>query len=172
LIAALSFYTELREMCIWVKDHASSSRGSLYSNQHELVYVFKNGRSPERNKVGPHQHRRSRSNVWNYPGPQKVRRHGKEGNLTAAHPTVKPVALIADVLLDSSARGDVLLDPFLGIGSTLLAAERVGRVCRGMELDPIYVDAAIQRWQQMTGEDAIDAKTGQSFHQVRRGRGQ
>jgi DNA modification methylase len=137
--------------------------GSLYRSQHELIYVFKNGRTRHRNNVELGQHGRNRSNVWQYPSPNQFGRRGEEGNLGALHPTVKPVALIADAILDCSARGDVVLDPFLGSGSTLLAAERVGRICRGMELDPLYVDAAISRWQHFTGGSAVHAATGNRF---------
>jgi DNA modification methylase len=148
-------------MCVWVKDNAGM--GSLYRSQHELIFVFKNGRTPHRNNIELGQHGRNRTNVWHYPSPNNFGRKGEEGNLAALHPTVKPVALIADAILDCSARGDLVLDPFLGSGSTLLAAERVGRICRGMELDPLYVDAAICRWQHFTGNSAIHATTGKRF---------
>jgi DNA modification methylase len=164
LTAALGIYRELKNLCVWVKDNAGM--GSLYRSQHELIYVFKNGRAPHRNNVELGQHGRNRSNVWQYPSPNQFGRRGEEGNLAALHPTVKPVALIADAILDCSARGDLVLDPFLGSGSTLLAAERVGRVCRGIELDPLYVDAAIRRWQRFTGENAINATTGTRFDDV------
>jgi DNA modification methylase len=90
-------------------------------------------------------------------------RRGEEGNLLALHPTVKPVALVADAILDCSARGDLVLDPFLGGGTTLMAAERVGRRCCGMELDPLYVDTIIRRWQALTGDTARHAETGETF---------
>jgi DNA modification methylase len=137
--------------------------GSLYRSQHELIFVFKNGRTSHRNNVELGQHGRNRTNVWHYPSQNNFGRNGEEGNLAALHPTVKPVALIADAILDCSARGDLVLDPFLGSGSTLLAAERVGRICRAMELDPLYVDAAVRRWQHFTGESAIHATTGNRF---------
>ena len=143
--------------------------GSFYRSQHELVFVFKNGRTPHRNNVELGRHGRNRSNVWHYTGLNNFGRAGEEGNLAALHPTVKPVALIADAILDCSARGDLVLDPFLGSGSTLLAAERVGRVCRGMELDPLYVDAAIRRWQRFTGDSAVHAVTGIRFNDCTQG---
>jgi DNA modification methylase len=164
LTAALGVYAEVKNLCVWVKDNAGM--GSLYRSQHELVYVFKNGRAPHRNNVELGQHGRNRSNVWHYAGVNNFGRRGDEGNLAALHPTVKPVALIADAILDCSARGDLVLDPFLGSGSTLLAAERVGRVCRGIELDPLYVDTAIRRWQHFTGESAIHTSTGKRFDDV------
>lgn len=161
LTAALGIYAEFKNLCVWVKDNAGM--GSLYRSQHELVFVFKNGRAPHRNNVELGQHGRNRTNVWHYPSLNNFGRRGEEGNLGALHPTVKPVGLIADAILDCSARGDVVLDPFLGSGSTLIAAERVGRICRGMELDPVYVDAAIRRWQSFTGASAIHSATGDRF---------
>jgi DNA modification methylase len=109
---------------------------------------------------------RNRTNVWDYPGANTLSRTGEEGNVLAMHPTVKPVALVADVLLDCSARGDIVLDSFLGAGSTLLAAERIGRVCHGMEIEGRYVDLAIRRWQQLTGERAYKADTGVIFDEL------
>ncbi len=161
LTAALGIYAEFKNTCVWVKDNAGM--GSLYRSQHELIFVFKNGRTPHRNNVELGQHGRNRTNVWHYPNLNNFGRKGEEGNLAVLHPTVKPVALIADAILDCSARGDLVLDPFLGSGSTLLAAERVGRICRGIELDPLYVDAAIRRWQHFTGGNAIHATTGNRF---------
>ena len=161
LTAALEVYSELKNLCVWVKDNAGM--GSLYRSQHELVFVFKNGLAPHRNNIELGQHGRNRTNVWQYPSLNNFGRRGEEGNLAALHPTVKPVALIADAILDCSARGDVVLDPFLGSGSTLVAAERVGRSCRAMELDPLYVDAAVRRWQQFTGGSAIHTDTGNCF---------
>jgi DNA modification methylase len=161
LTAALEVYSEFKNLCVWVKDNAGM--GSLYRSQHELIFVFKNGREPHRNNVELGQHGRNRTNVWCYPSLNNFGRRGEEGNLAALHPTVKPVALIADAILDCSARGDLVLDPFLGSGSTLLAAERVGRICHGIELDPVYVDAAIRRWQNFTGGSAIHVTTGNRF---------
>ena len=149
--------------------HRSGRVHVFYRSQHELVFVFKNGRTPHRNNVNLGRHGRNRSNVWHYPSLNNFGRAGEEGNLAALHPTVKPVALIADAILDCSARGDLVLDPFLGSGSTLLAAERVGRVCRGMELDPLYVDAAIRRWQRFTGGSAVHAVTGIRFDDCTQG---
>src|SRR5207248_9540481 len=109
---------------------------------------------------------RNRTNVWEYPGINTLSKQSEEGNLLALHPTVKPVALVADAILDCSARGDLVLDSFLGSGSTLIAAERVGRICYGIEIDPLYVDVAIQRWQRQTGEQAIHAASGRSFSEL------
>src|SRR5215472_8365308 len=122
----------------WVKDNGRM--GSLYRSQHELVFVFKHGRSGHRNNVQLGHFGRNRSNVWRYPGANSFARNSEEGNLLALHPTVKPVAMIADAIMDCSARGDIILDPFLGSGTTLIASERTGRTCYGLELDPVYVD--------------------------------
>jgi DNA modification methylase len=166
LTAAEGVYLELKNLCAWVKDNAGM--GSLYRSQHELVLVFKSGAAPHRNNVQLGQYGRNRTNVWHYPSVSNFGRRGEEGNLLDLHPTVKPVALVADAMMDCSARGGIVLDPFLGSGSTLIAAERVGRICRGMELDPLYVDAAIRRWQRFTGDRAIDAEGGERFDDLAR----
>jgi DNA modification methylase len=156
LTAGNQIYAELKNLCVWVK--SSGGMGSFYRSQHELIFVFKHGKGKHRNNVQLGRFGRNRTNVWEYPG--------DEGNLLALHPTVKPVALVAGALLDCSARGDIVLDSFLGSGSTLIAAERVGRVCYGMELDPLYVDVAIRRWQRHTGDFAIHAKSGKRFDEL------
>ena len=124
-----------------------------YRSQHELVFVFKHGRSGHRNNVQLGQFGRNRSNIWRYPGANSFARGGEEGNLLALHPTVKPVAMVADAILDCSVRGDIVLDAFPGSGTTLIAAERTGRRCYGLELDPAYVDdrpslASADRWNR------------------------
>jgi DNA modification methylase len=164
LAAGSKAYTELKNLCVWAKDNAGM--GSLYRSQHELVFVYKSGRAPHRNNIELGRHGRHRSNLWSYPGVNSFARRGEEGNLLALHPTVKPVALVADAILDCSARGDLVLDPFLGSGTTLMAAERVGRRCCGMELDPLYVDTIIRRWQALTGDTARHAETGETFEDV------
>ena len=145
LAAGRAVYGELKNLCVWVKDNAGM--GSLYRSQHELVFVFKHGRDGHRNNVQLGRFGRNRSNVWHYPGANSFARCGEEGNLLALHPTVKPVAMVADAILDCSARGDIVLDAFLGSGTTLIAAERTGRRCCGLELDPAYVDTIVRRWQ-------------------------
>ncbi len=140
--------------------------GSLYRSQHELIFVFRNGKSSHRNNVQLGRFGRNRTNVWNYPGVNTLSRQGDEGNLLSLHPTVKPVALIADALLDCSAPGNLVLDSFLGSGSTLMAAKRTGRICYGVEIDPLYVDTAIRRWQRETGGDAIHAQSGKRFAEM------
>jgi DNA modification methylase len=155
---------ELKNICVWVKNNAGM--GSLYRSRHEFILVFKNGTAPHRNNIELGRHGRNRTNVWEYSGANGFGRQSDEGNLSALHPTVKPVRMIADAMLDCSARGDIVLDPFLGSGSTLIAAERVGRTCRGIELDPLYVDVAIRRWQAYTGDSAVQAGTGKCFNEL------
>ena len=111
--------------------------GSLYRSQHEMVCVFRHGRQPHRNNVQLGQYGRNRSNVWDYPGANSFSRSGDEGNLLALHPTVKPAALVADAIMDCTARRDIVLDGFLGSGTTVIAAERTGRRCYGLELEPL-----------------------------------
>jgi len=161
LAAGREAYGELKNVCVWVKDNAGM--GSLYRSQHELVLVFKQRGGSHRNNVQLGRFGRNRSNVWRYPGANSFARSGGEGNLLALHPTVKPVALVADAILDCSARGDIVLDAFLGSGTTVIAAERTGRRCCTLELDPGYVDTAIRRWQTLTGDQARHAATGRSF---------
>ena len=164
LAAGRKAYTELKNLCVWAKDNAGM--GSLYRSQHELVFVFKSGRAAHRNNVQLGQYGRSRTNVWRYPGVNSFSRSSDEGNLLALHPTVKPVALVADAILDCTARGDVVIDGFLGSGTTVIAAERTGRRCYGLELDRVYVDTIVRRWQSFTGESARHAVTGRLFNDV------
>jgi DNA modification methylase len=166
LAAGRGTYGELKNLCVWVKDNAGM--GSLYRSQHELIFVFKHGRQRHRNNVQLGQFGRNRSNVWQYPGANSFARCGAEGNLSALHPTVKPVAMIADAILDCSARRDMVLDGFLGSGTTVIAAERTGRRCYGIELDPVYVDTIIRRWQGSTGGSADHAASGRSFDDLAR----
>jgi DNA modification methylase len=166
LAAGQDVYSELKNLCIWVKDNGGM--GSLYRSRHELVFVFKHGRNGHRNNVQLGQFGRNRSNVWHYPGVNSFARCGVEGNLLALHPTVKPVAMVADAILDCSARRDIVLDTFLGSGTTVIAAERSGRRCYGLELDPAYVDTAVRRWQMLTGERARHAVSGRSFDDLAR----
>jgi DNA modification methylase len=164
LAAGGEVYFELKNICVWVKHNAGM--GSFYRSQHELVCVFKHGRGVHRNNVQLGQYGRHRTNVWSYPGVNSFGRATEEGNLLALHPTVKPVAMVTDAILDCSARGDIVLDPFMGSGTTVMAAERVGRRCYGMEIDPLYVDTAIRRWQAFTGATARQSETGRAFDEV------
>jgi len=161
LEAARSVFTEFKNLCVWVKDNAG--QGSLYRSQHELVFVFKNGKGTHRNNVQLGQFGRYRTNVWQYSRVNGFSRTSDEGHLSALHPTIKPVQLVADAILDCTARGDTVLDAFLGSGTTVIAAERTGRICYGLEINPTYVDTIIRRWQTFTGQSAIDAASGKTF---------
>jgi DNA modification methylase len=151
-------------VCVWVKERGG--QGSQYRSQHEMFVVYKNGTGPPRNNIQLGKYGRNRTNVWNYPSAASFSKNGDEGNLLQLHPTVKPVALVADAILDSSARGEIVLDNFLGSGTTLIAAERTGRICYGIELNPRYVDVAIRRWQRHTGGHAVNAFTRKRFDDV------
>ncbi|WP_084675000.1 DNA methyltransferase [Bradyrhizobium sp. WSM2793] len=155
LTAAQRVYTEHKNTCVWAKTNAGM--GSFYRSQHELIHVFKNGINNVRLGV----HGRNRTNVWTYPGINSFGRHRDE--LLALHPTVKPVALISDVMKDCTRRGDVVLDPFAGSGTTVIAAEKTGRRAALIELDPLYCDGIVRRWQHHTGKAAICVRTGRSF---------
>lgn len=163
VLTAGEVYSEFLNLCVWTK--LNGGMGSLYRSQHELVLVFKNGDAPHLNNVQLGKYGRNRTNVWSYPGVNNFGRGTEEGNLLAMHPTVKPVALVADAVLDCSKRGDIVLDAFLGSGSTLMACERTGRRCRGIEIDPLYVDTAIRRWQKYTGGEAVCLADGRTFAQ-------
>lgn len=154
-------YAELKNFCVW--DKGSGGLGSFYRSAHEFVVVFKNGSASHRNNLQLGRYGRNRTNVWQYPRVSSFGRQSEEGHLAALHPTLKPVAMVADAILDCSARGDIVLDPFLGSGTTLIAAERVGRCCYGLEIDPLYVDIIIRRWQAFSGEKATHAVTGKCF---------
>lgn len=162
LDAGEAVYPELKNLVVWNK--TNGGQGSFYRSQHELIFVFKNGNAPHINNFELGQHGRSRSNVWTYAGVNTFRT-GRLDDLSI-HPTVKPVALVADAMRDCSRRGDIVLDPFMGSGTTILAAERVGRRAYGLEIDPLYVDAAVRRWQNFTKRDAILKTTGQTFDEV------
>lgn len=162
LAAGEQAFTELKNIVVWVKTNAG--QGSFYRSQHELILVFKNGTASHQNNIELGKHGRSRSNVWQYAGVNSFRKD-RLADL-GAHPTVKPVALVADAMRDCSRRGDVVFDPFMGSGTTILAAEKVGRRAYGVEIDPLYVDVAIRRWQEFTKRDAILKSTGQTFDEV------
>jgi DNA modification methylase len=151
----------LLNVCVWAK--TAAGMGSLYRSQHELCSVFKFGTAPHVNNIELGKHGRSRSNVWTARG---MAGWGRDRDaLLSLHPTVKPVRLLADAILDASKRGDIVLDSFLGSGSTLVACEDVGRRCFGVELEPLYVDVAVRRWQIATGKDAVFADTGEIFNE-------
>src|SRR5450756_1040773 len=164
LLAGKKAYHTLLNLCVWAKDNGGM--GSFYRSQHELIFAFRKGKEPHRNNIQLGKFGRNRTNVWRYPGVNTLSKSAGEGNLLILHPTVKPVAMIADAILDCSARGDIVLDGFSGVGSTILAAEKVGRVCYAIEIDPWYVDTAVKRWEKHTGKKAVCAATGERFDPV------
>jgi DNA modification methylase len=153
LSAGHRIYRELKNLVVWNKTNAGM--GSFYRSQHELIFVWKNGRGKHANNIQLGKHGRNRSNVWTYAGANSF---GSD-RLTdlAMHPTVKPVGLVADAILDCSRRGDLVLDSFGGSGTTLIACERTGRKARLIEIDPIYCDQTVRRWQKLTGRIAVNA---------------
>jgi DNA modification methylase len=166
LEAGAAVYDELKNICVWNK--TTPGQGSFYRSQYELIFVYKRGSAPHLNTFELGQHGRSRSNVWTYPGVNTFRA-GRMDELKM-HPTVKPVALIADAMRDCSRRGSIILDAFAGSGTTIMAAEQIGRRAFCIEIDPRYVDVGIRRWQTFTGKDAFLDGTGQTFDEVRAAR--
>ncbi len=162
LNAGRAIYSELKNLCVWNKTNAGM--GSFYRSKHELVFVWKSGTAAHINNFELGQHGRHRSNVWDYAGVNSMR-PGRLEEL-AMHPTVKPTALVSDAIKDCSRRGGLVLDPFCGSGTTLIAAERTGRKAHALEIDPTYVDVAVRRWQAYTGKSAILAGSGETFEAV------
>ena len=160
--AATPIYGEVINVAVWVKSNAG--QGFFYRSQHEFIGVFRVGKTPHLNNIELGRHGRSRSNVWHYAGVNSFRA-GRMDELRS-HPTAKPVALIADAIKDCTRRGDVVLDTFSGSGSTIMAAERVGRHARALEIEPRFVDVAIRRWQAFTGRDAFRAESGLRFDEI------
>ena len=160
LAAAQEVFGKLVNLCVWSKDRGGM--GSFYRSQHELVLVFQQPGAKHANNIQLGKHGVNRTNVWSYPSAASSRK-GREGDLLKSHPTPKIVEMIGDAMLDCTVRGEIVIDTFLGSGTSLIAAERTGRICFGMDLDPLYVDLAIRRWQAWTGEKAIDAETGETF---------
>jgi DNA modification methylase len=146
-------------LIVWAKTNAGM--GSLYRSQHELLPLFKKGTASHVNNVELGKRGRWRSNVWTYPGASSLGSDARRG--LKDHPTVKPTAMFEDALLDLSNRGDIVIDPFLGSGSTLVAADKTGRVCRGVELDPLYVDVVVRRYEAVTDNPAVLVDTGEAF---------
>jgi DNA modification methylase len=161
--AGSKVYPALKNVCVWVKSNAG--QGSFYRSQHEFIFVFKSGDGSHVNNFELGQHGRTRTNVWNYAGVNAFRA-GRMDELQM-HPTVKPISLVVDAIKDCSKRGSGVLDAFLGSGTTLVAAEQTGRRAFGIELDPAYVDVAIERWQRLSGCDAILEGTSLTFDQLR-----
>jgi hypothetical protein len=162
LAAGSALYSSLETIAVWVKTNAG--QGSFYRSQHELVCVYRSGDAPRLNNIELGRHGRNRSNVWTYAGVNTFRA-GRMDEL-AMHPTVKPVALVVDAMKDCSRRGDFVFDPFMGSGTTIVAAERVGRRAYGIDIDPRYVDVAVRRWQAYTRRDAVLQGSGQTFEEI------
>lgn len=164
LAAGAAAYSEWKNLCVWVKDNGGM--GAFYRSRHELVFAFKSGDAPHINSFELGQHGRYRTNVWQYRGVNTMKA-GRMEEL-AMHPTVKPVAMIVDAIKDVSKRNGIVLDPFGGSGSTLIAAHKTGRRGYLAELDPSYVDLIIRRWQIFAKDDAILASTGATFDELSR----
>ncbi len=162
LKAGQGIYSELKNICVWNKDNGGM--GSFYRSKHELVLVYKVGTAPHINTVELGSHGRYRTNVWDYAGVNTLRA-GRADEL-AMHPTVKPTALVIEAIKDCSRRGDIVLDPFSGSGTTIMAAHKSRRRARAIEIDPLYVDVAIRRWQQFTGLTARLDLTGETFDEI------
>jgi len=155
-------YAAMINLVVWAKTNAG--QGSFYRSAHELIGVFRVGETAHLNNIELGRHGRSRSNVWHYAGVNAFRA-GRMDELRS-HPTAKPVALVADAIKDCTRRGDIVLDTFSGSGTTIMAAERVGRHARALEIEPRFVDVAIRRWQVFTRRDAVHAETGLSFDEI------
>jgi DNA modification methylase len=167
LAAARDSKLDLMNLCVWVKPNGRL--GSFYKSRHELIFVFKSGKEAHQNNIQLGKFGRNRTNVWHY-SPANTFSTQSASSGVGLHPTVKPLMMVSDAILDCTRRNDIVLDPFLGSGTTLLAAERTGRRCFGIELDPIYVDTVIERWQRMTGHRALSpfGETFESIHAKRR----
>lgn len=168
LIAGRSAFTELKNLVVWNK--TNGGMGAFYRSKHELIFVFKQGSAEHTNSFGLGDTGRYRTNVWDYAGISSI--SASRGDELAMHPTVKPVALIADAIRDCSRRGEIILDAFGGSGSTLIAAEKTGRSARLIEYDPIYCDTTVRRWEQLTGKRAALALDGAPFEDVAEARAQ
>lgn len=160
--AALPIYGALKQLCVWAKPQGG--QGSFYRQQHELVFLFKKGDVPHVNNFELGQNGRYRTNLWTYPNPNRNTKG--QDPAVGGHPTPKPVSLVADCIRDLTNRHDIVLDPFLGSGTTIIAAEKTGRICYGMELDPLYVDALVRRWQRYANKTAIRESDRVSFDEA------
>ncbi|MDR0555551.1 MAG: site-specific DNA-methyltransferase [Holosporaceae bacterium] len=164
MVASRATYTEFKQLCVWNKDNGGM--GSFYRSKHELIFVFKNGTAKHTNNFELGQHDRYRTNVWDYAGMNSFSSRDQESDLLKMHPTVKPVKLVADAILDCSLHGELILDLFGGSGTTLIACKETDRRCCMMELDTKYVDTIIRRWQKYTNQKAILESTGKTFEEV------
>jgi len=155
-------YSELKTVIVW--DRMMAGMGSFYRNQYELIFVYKVGTERHVNTFGLGENGRHRSTVWSYPGANAMRRNRLDD--LAMHPTVKSLPMVMDAIRDVSHRGEIVLDPFSGSGTTLIACERTGRIGRAIELDPRYVDVGVRRWERETGREAIHVATGMTFAEL------
>jgi DNA modification methylase len=162
LAAGRVVFSELKNLCVWNK--SNGGMGSFYRSKHELIFVFKKGTAPHVNSFGLGETGRPRTNVWDYPGVSSI--GPKRLEELAMHPTVKPTRLVADAIKDCSRRGNVVLDPFGGSGTTLIAAEKTGRSARLIEYDPAYCDTIVRRFERVTGKQAILLATNEAFEDV------
>jgi DNA modification methylase len=161
LLAAEGVYTSLKNICVWNKENGGL--GSLYRSKHEFIFVYKNGTESHHNNIRFGKYGRYRTNVWDYAG---INSFGKNREDLKFHPTVKPVEMIMDAIIDVSPRGGLVLDGFLGSGSTLIAAEKTKRICYGVELEPLYIDTTIRRWQTLAKKEAVLTSSGKTYKQL------
>lgn len=159
--AGKNIFDKFINMCVWVK--TSGGMGSLYRSQHELCFIFQNGKESHNNNVQLGKYGRYRTNVWQYAGVNTFGKHKQDGIM---HPTVKPVEMLKDAILDVSKRGDIVLDCFLGSGSTLIACQQSGRICYGIEYEPLYIDTTIRRFQNLFGIDAINLSIDKTYNEI------
>jgi DNA modification methylase len=162
LAAGRAVFTELKNLVVWNK--SNGGMGAFYRSKHELIFAFKQGTAEHTNSFGLGDTGRYRTNVWDYAGISSI--GGARAEELAMHPTVKPVALIADAIRDCSRRGEVVLDCFGGSGSTLIAAEKTGRRARLIEYDPLYCDTIVRRWEKLTGKRATLGEDGETFEDL------
>jgi DNA modification methylase len=167
LAAGAAVFYELKNLCVWNKTNAGM--GSFYRSKHELIFVFKVGQGPHTNSFGLGETGRYRTNVWDYAGVNTLR--PERAAELGMHPTVKPVMLVADAIQDCSRRGEIVLDPFAGSGTTVIAAEKTGRSARAIEVDPSYCDCIMRRYEKLTGQPAILSATGATFEDTAEQRG-
>jgi DNA modification methylase len=168
LAAGRQVYSELLNVVIWAKP-GGGGLGAFYKSAYEMIFVWRHGRGRSRNNIQNGRFGRNRTNLWSYPSPTRFGGAGEENDLVRLHPSPKPVQLLADAILDVTKRGEIVADPFLGSGSTLIAAQRTGRICLGLELDPLHVDLVIRRWQRFTGLRARHSATGRYFDDLEAG---
>lgn len=159
--AGQNIFDKFINMCVWVK--TSGGMGSLYRSQHELCFIFQNGKGSHNNNVQLGKYGRYRTNVWQYAGVNTFGKHKQDGIM---HPTVKPIEMLKDAILDVSKRGDIVLDSFLGSGSTLIACQQSGRICYGIEYEPLYIDTTIRRFQNLFGIDAINLSIDKTYNEI------